>query len=144
MVQVAAESHGPVHLTNSGVRRLGDAVIVFDVHHTDRRQPNLPLVQLAVDVGDAVRPLLGPCQQLVPDIRNRESWRGHLSLASHELLDRPDLRDEVQEFIEQLEVPYPASFVAARLGVYRMHHRDWSQGWWRDFTWEHVQSVRLG
>jgi hypothetical protein len=48
---------------------------------------------------------------LTADIRGRQSWRGHLSLVSHELLDRADLRDEVEVFIDQLDIAHPSSFL---------------------------------
>ena len=77
-----------------------------------------------------VRPLLRPTEVQPADDRDRRSWRGHLFLASHELLDRDDLGDEVAEFVEQLAVPYPASFAATRLTVYRLRHPSWSGDWW--------------
>lgn len=65
-------------------------------------------------------PLLLPTDGLPADVRDRNSWRGHLSLASHELAARgEDFRDEVREFIEQLAVPYPGVFRSTRLAVYR-------------------------
>lgn len=143
VVQEVAGQHVPFRLTNSGVQRLGDVVLVFDVHHTDCGEPNQPLMDLAADVNAAVRPLLRLTEGLPVDVRDRQSWRGHLSLASHELFDRADLRNEVEEFINQLAVLHPQSFRCVRLSVYRLHHPDWSNGWWTNFWWEHVRSFPL-
>lgn len=143
VVQEVADRRGPVELTNRGVHRLADAVVVLDVHHTTGAEPNVALLDLAEDVGRSVVPLLRPTELLPADLRSRDDWFGHLSLASHELLDRPDLRDEVEEFVRQLPVTWPPSFQAARLTVYRLHHPDWSTGWWSDFSWDHVRSFPL-
>lgn len=142
-VNEVADRHHPLWLSNQGVHRLHDAVLVFDVHHRDVGEPNELLVNLAADVNAAVQPLLRPTERLHADVHDRETWRGHLSLASHELAERADLSDEVEEFIGQLGMQYPKAFRSARLAVYRLHHPDWSTGWWTDFWWEHVRSFRL-
>jgi hypothetical protein len=54
-----------------GLQRLGDAVIVFDVHDDGHELPNLPLVNLAPDITDVVRPLLRPTELLPADVRDR-------------------------------------------------------------------------
>jgi len=142
-VREVADRHAPIRLTNHGVHRLGD-VLVFDVHRSDAGQPNQPLLDLVTDVSAAVQPLLRLADGLPADIRDRQSWHGHLSLASHELAERrDDLRDEVREFIDQLAVPHPTSSRSGRLAVYRLHHPDWSTGWWASFWWEHIQSFPL-
>ncbi|WP_375426712.1 2'-5' RNA ligase family protein [uncultured Friedmanniella sp.] len=143
-VGVVAADHQPVRLVNRGVRLLAGSALVYEVHHGRDGKPNRPLVDLAADVDAAVRPLLRPTVLLPADVHDRLDWRGHLSLASHELFERADLRDEVAEFIEQLAVPYPEISVATRVAVYRQHHPDWSDGWWTGFRWEHVRSFGLG
>lgn len=143
-VDAVAARHRPFRLVNRGVRRILGAALVFEVHHGRDGQPNAPLLDLAADVNDAVRPLLRPTELLPADVHDRQTWFGHLSLASHELFERADLRDEVEDFVDQLAVPYPETFLATRVAVYRQHHPDWSDGWWTSFTWEHVRSFRLG
>jgi len=92
-------------------------LVVFDIHRVASGAPNAALIDLAADVAHAVQPLLRPVDSLAADIRGRESWRGHLSLASHELLDRADLRDEVEVFIHQLDIAHPSSFGAQLVAV---------------------------
>ena len=144
VVNGVAGRHVPFEIWNSGIRRLGDAAVVFDVHRVASGEPNEALIELAADVANAVQPLLRPVDSLAADIRGRESWRGHLSLASHELLDRADLRDEVEVFIRQLDIAHPSSFPAQLVAVFRLHHQNWSGPWWTSFRWEHLRSFRLG
>jgi hypothetical protein len=130
-VREVAGRCGPIQLANAGPRQLWGAVLAFDVHEDGRGHLNSGLLDLAVHVNDAVRPLLRP------------EWHGHMSLASHELLGRPDLLEEIDDFVQQLDEPYPARFEASRLGIFRFHHRDWTSDWWTDFWWELVDSVKL-
>lgn len=143
-VAAVVRRYVPFEVHNSGVRRLGDAAVVFDVHHDYAGEPSTALIDLAADMAATVRPLLRSVGSLAADIRGREDWQGHLSLASHELLDRADLRDEVESFIDQLDTPYPSKFIATTVTVYRLHHPSWSGPWWTTFWWEHLRSFRLG
>ena len=95
-VRAVAASRRPFPVQNNGIGRLGDSV-VYDVHDLDG-EPNAPLVGLVEELVAALRPLLRPVTGLPPDLRDREDWRGHLSLASHELRGEPDLREEVDTF----------------------------------------------
>ncbi len=132
-----------VGIRNAGVARLARA-LVYDLHR-DGGGPNGQLVALAEDVQAAVAPLLRPTPagSLPSDVPAPGAWRGHLSLASHELDERTDLDEEVEEYVTGLGVPVPDRFRAEWVGLYRQHHRTWSGRWWRDFTWEHVCSWRL-
>lgn len=144
-VREAARRHDPVAVTNAGSKLLWGSVLAFDVHEDGCGRPNAPLVDLAADVMDVVRSVVRHGGRGLPaDLHERADWHGHLSLASHELLDRADLRDEVEQFVRQLEEPYPVHFSASRLAVVRLHHRDWADGWWADFRWELVCTVALG
>ena len=142
VVGSVAAAHRTFQVHNSGIDRLGDSV-VFNVHNELDGTPNTALVNLAADLTRDLQPLLRTTDGLPADLRGRDSWRGHLSLASHELSDRADLRDEVELFIRQLETPYPSSFEAATVTVYRLYHPDWSGSWWTDFRWEHGHSLSL-
>jgi 2'-5' RNA ligase superfamily len=142
-VRVVAAGHRAFPVHNRGVARLGDAAVVFDVHEDDAGVPNRPLVDLAADVGGVVAPLLRDVAGLPADVRSRTDWRGHLSLASHELFERADLRDEVETFVRDLRTPHPRSFEATCLTVYRLRHPDWAGPWWTTFLWEHVRSIPL-
>jgi hypothetical protein len=86
---------------NRGIGRLGPPSVVYDVHELDG-QPNPALVALAATVDAAVRPLLADAPGLPADLYTPDRWRAHLSLASHDLFDRADLLDEVEEYVRGL------------------------------------------
>ena len=105
--------------------------------------PNAALVELAATVEDVIAPLLRSAAGLAADRYRPEHWSGHFSLASHELLEREDLRDEVEEFVRGLDVTPPARWRAEVVTLYRLSHPDWTGPWWETFTWRHVRSWRL-
>jgi hypothetical protein len=100
VVNSIVAAHPTFRVHNSGIDRLGDSV-VFNVHDEADGKPNTALVDLAVDVARVVQPLLRATSGLPPDLRGRDSWRGHISLASHELIDRVDLTGATQRSLSQ-------------------------------------------
>jgi hypothetical protein len=140
-VRAAVARRPRFEVQNNGIARLGDSV-VYDVHDLDGA-PNARLTALVEDLGPVLRPLLRPSTGLPPDLRSRDDWRGHLSLASHELLGRPDLGAEVEAFVRDLDVPCPSRFAATTVTVYRFLDTTWTGAWWTTLRWERVTSVRL-
>ncbi len=128
-------------VANAGVDRMRTA-IVYDVHQLDG-VPNAAFVALAHRVEEVLTPLLVPAPGLAPDVPSTGRWHGHLSLASHELGERPDLADEIEEFVRGLDVAVPASFLADTVSAYRFTHPTWTGPWWTDLRWEHLRSWRL-
>jgi hypothetical protein len=128
---------------NLGIRRLADAAIAYDVSALDGA-PNRSLNDLAGAVDSVVRPLLGPSGGLPPDLYEPDHWMPHISLVSHELRVRADLREEIEDYVDGLGVIPPASFTADTVMLYRFAHNTWTGSWWRDMRWEHVRSWRLG
>jgi hypothetical protein len=129
-------------VVNSGIRRLGVAV-VYDVHHLADATPNTPLVELATAVDTAVAPLRRPAEDPEPNQFDRHAFRAHLSLASHDLRVRPDLSEEVEEFVHGLGVETPPTFSADTVSLYRTRSDDWTGRYWLSLTWEHLRSWRL-
>jgi hypothetical protein len=125
----------PFSVRNHGLSWLNGG-LVYDVHNEE-------IAQLAATVDAVVRPLLEPAPGLAADLFEPDRWRAHLSLASHDLVARPDLHDEVEEYVRGLAVEAPAEFTAEVVAVYRLEHETWTGSWWRAMTWEHVRSVRL-
>lgn len=142
LVADVAREFRPITVQNNGIARLGESV-VFDIHHLDG-SPNRALVELAARVNAVVRPVLRTATGLAPDVLDGDRWRGHLSLASHELAGQPELGAEVDAFIRDLPVPYPERFDVTTLTIYRLHNRHWRPGWWTTFRWERIGSVGLG
>ncbi len=128
-------------VVNAGVRRPGG--VIYDVHHLADGTPNLPLVELAAAVDAAVAPLRLPADDPEPNLFDRHRFQAHLSLASHDLYERPDLTDEVEEFVRGLGIEVPATFPGDTVALYRTSSDDWSGRWWRTMTWEHLHTWRL-
>lgn len=143
-VRDVASRHQPIATANAGPQQLWDSVLAFDVHDDGNGAPNAALVDLAVDVMQAVRPLLAPTEHLPADLHDRADWHGHLSLASHELVGRPKQLMLLDQFVRELAEPFPARFEATLVGAFRFHHADWTGTWWTDFTWELVELFELG
>ena len=128
-------------IQNSGIALLGESV-VYDVHDIDGT-PNASLISLVGDLEPVLRPLLRPSTGLPPDLRTSGDWRGHLSLASHELHGQPDLRAEVEAFVRDLDLPCPSRFAATAVTVYRFVTRAWTGTWWTTLCWERITSFGL-
>lgn len=142
VLDAALTGRSAVTAHNSGVRPLG-AGWVYDWHLLPDGSPNPPLVALADAVDAAVAPLRRPASHPPSNDVRAESWHAHLSLASHDLYDRADLREEVGHFLRGLSLDVPATVVADRVALYRTASDDWSGRWWRSLTWEHVRTWRL-
>ena len=69
--------------------------LVYDVHGPE-------MAQLAATVDAVVRPLLEPAPGLAADLFEPDRWYAHLSLGSHDLAARPDLHDEVEDYVRGL------------------------------------------
>jgi hypothetical protein len=138
----ALEDVAAFPIENAGPWRHPEGVIVYDIHDLGGA-PNAALIGLAERVDAAVRPLLGSAPGFDPDTYEPGEWRAHLSLASHELFERADLRDEVEEYIAALDVRYPPRFTADTVALYRLEHPTWTGAWWEAMRWEHVRSWRL-
>ncbi|MET0693612.1 MAG: 2'-5' RNA ligase family protein [Propionibacteriaceae bacterium] len=128
---------------NSGVQRLGE-VLVYNIHERDG-QPNPDLLNLKSAVDLAARPLLAstPPGQLAADVHDLVRWKAHVSLATHELFSRPELVDEIEEYVTRLATPVPATFAADTVSLYRFVHPTWSGSWWNDMCWDYLRSWRL-
>lgn len=143
-VRTIAARHQPVTIVNAGSQRLWESVLAYDVHRDQTGAANTALVDLAVDVMEAVRPLLTARTHLTADVHDRADWYGHLSLASHDLAGRPEWLTLIEHFVHELAEPFPEHFEASRLGVFRLHHPDWTGTWWTSFTWELAELIQLG
>lgn len=130
-------------VVNSGVGRLRGGAVVYDIHHVADGSPNAPLVELAAAVDAAVAPLRRPADDPEPNLFDRDAFRAHLSLASHDLSVRPDLSAEVEEFIHGLGIEASATFAGDTVSLYRTRSDDWSGRYWLTLTWEHLHTWRL-
>lgn len=127
---------------NRGVRASGVG-FVYDVHHRADGTPNAEFVDLAAAVDAAVAPLRLPMNSPQVHGFDRAGFLAHLSLASHDLYERPDLHDEVGEFVTGLDVAVPQGFRGRTVTLYRTASSDWSGRWWRSLVCEHVATWTL-
>lgn len=130
-----------VRMQNAGVRELGD-VVVYDVSRCDGRV-NAGLHELARIVDAGVAPLLAPTSGFPADVYIEDRFHPHLSLASHDLRSRPELRAEVARFAAALPVAFSPEFLGETVAVYRFEHPDWEGRWWEGLRWTHVRSRHL-
>ncbi len=128
---------------NAGIRPM-DAGFVYDVHHlADGRTPNHLLADLARAVDAGLAPLRAPVAHHHPVNYSPSGFRGHLSLASHDLIERPDLSEEIGEYVSALPIEPPRSFTGEVVALYATFSDDWSGRWWRTLRFEHLRSWRL-
>ena len=130
----------PVH--NKGIERVGDAW-VYNVHEDGHGNPNAALVDLARRVMGALTPwALEHDDHLVGRFSPEEFW-GHLSLASHDLVVRPALSEEVGAFLTALPLTPPPTFVADTVTLFELTADDWRGHWWESLRWRHLHSWQL-
>ncbi|MFF5966462.1 2'-5' RNA ligase family protein [Streptomyces collinus] len=128
---------------NAGVRRQGVG-LVYDVHHlADGITPNPDFADLAALVDKAVAPLESAAPNPAANPFDEDTFRAHLSLVSHDMYVRPDLSEEVREYVDGLPVTFPQTFRGDRVSLYRTRSDDWTGRWWQTLTWEHVHTWRL-
>lgn len=127
---------------NGGIRGQGVG-FVYDLHLRADGSVNEELVALARDIDRAVAPFRFPVGVSGPNDFDPERFRGHLSLASHDLYTRPDLRDEVRDYLDGLGVDVPQGFRGDTVTMYRTSSPDWSGRWWTTLRWEHVRTWTL-
>ncbi|MEV7871054.1 2'-5' RNA ligase family protein [Streptomyces sp. NPDC088124] len=133
----------PFTVHNAGVRRQGVG-LVLGVHHlADGTTPNPAFLALAEAVDRAVAPLVTPAPNPDPHTFDRATFEAHLSLVSHEMYVRPDLSEELEEYVRGLPVPFPDAFPGDTVALYRTRSDDWSGRWWTTLTWEHLHTWRL-
>lgn len=128
-------------VSNAGIVRLGGA-LVYDVHGDATGRPNRPLVALAEAVRDAVLAVSLPIDDHLVTPVEDAVFHGHLSLASHDLVGREDLADEIEDFLRGLPLAPPPTFTAEVVTLLAFE-ADWTSAWWHAMTWRHLRSWRL-
>lgn len=127
---------------NAGITR-GNPTIFYDIDRLESGEKNQALHDLAIAVNDVIAPLTNyqPGDWIQPFVGG--NFHAHLSLASHDLRRRVDLREEVEEYLRAIPMEYSRSFTAEYITLFRFQSADWNAEWWYDITWEHIRSWRL-
>ncbi|MBD3010677.1 MULTISPECIES: 2'-5' RNA ligase family protein [unclassified Streptomyces] len=127
---------------NVGIEK-GGGGIGFNLHGLPDGSPNPGITALLDTVRRAVAPVARPMDHYRANPLDPGRFRAHLSIASHELLLRPELRPEILDFVEGLGWEPPRSFTADTVSLFRFRSPDWHAQWWLHMTWDHVRSWRL-
>lgn len=142
-VEVALEDQREFVVWNAGITR-SNVTIAFDVNGVPGGEVNSSLGTLAERVNDAMSPFALDFDGELGPPYSPEGFRAHISLASHDLKVREDLREEVEEFIRGLDIAYPEAFVATTVSMFEFWSDDWHSEWWHSLTWRHLRSWKLG
>ncbi|MFE9067892.1 2'-5' RNA ligase family protein [Streptomyces violaceusniger] len=127
---------------NTGIEK-GGGGIGFNLHDLPDGSPNPGITNLLDVVRRAMAPVAKPMDHYRANPLDPGRFRAHLSIASHELLLRPELRPEMLDFVRGLAWDPPHSFTAGTVSLFRFRSPDWHAQWWRHMTWGHVRSWRL-
>jgi 2'-5' RNA ligase len=128
---------------NNGVHRFGPRSIVTTIRDLPDGTINQALYELQERAWTALEPLFHPECEFTPGeprgLSKPHPFHPHLTLAMADL--RPELQDEVLEFITQQGDIGPQQFTVDTCHLYRFH-ADWSQPWWHTLRWELIHSWR--
>lgn len=127
---------------NAGIVRNGGAV-TYDVSRSPGGGRNEALVALAADVNAALAPLAHDIDAYLVAPFDRERFRAHLSLASHEMVTQRELADDVEAFVRAVPVVVPPTFAASRVALYEFRSDGWAGHWWESLTWRHLRTWAL-
>lgn len=141
-IEPAVRAAEQFEVVNAGITRRNIA-ITYDVNNGHNGKTSGEMLGLAIMMNAALRPLAVPYEGLKVDPFSVGTFHAHISLASHELRYRVDLREEVEAFIHGLEYPVPASFNAEVVSLYQFTSEDWAGNWWETLKWEHHKSWKL-
>ena len=141
-IEPAIKASEQFRVVNAGITRRNIA-ITYDVNNGQNGKTSGPMLGLAIMINSALKPLAVHYEQLKVDPFSGGTFHAHISLASHELRKREDLREEVETFIHGLECPVPASFNAEIVSLYEFTSEDWPGNWWETLKWTHHKSWKL-
>jgi hypothetical protein len=125
---------------NSGIECRNQRTYEYNINLDETgTEPNGPFARVATAVAAAVAPLSVPVDDYLTTPVAEYGFAAHLALASHDLFVDPRLSEEVGDFLSELPLRPPASFLARWYSLFEFR-ADWSGHWWKDMTWRHVHS----
>jgi hypothetical protein len=102
-------------------------------------KPNESLGRVAAAVAEAVAPLSDRVEDFLTPPVAEYRFSAHFGLASHDLSVDQSLSAQVGDFLAELPLQPPASFVARWYSLFTFR-ADWSGQWWHNMTWRHIHS----
>lgn len=135
-VDEVAGRHAPVRVEHAGPRRW-HRVIACDVH-------DAAVDALARDVEASLTDLRGRTDtDYLTGQTSTADFRAHLTIAGQDIALRPDLTDEVEEFVAAFAADFPSVMTARHVTTFRFESDHWPGRWWTDMTWQLLRSVPL-
>lgn len=133
----------PVSFYNRGVAPSRGGVI-HDVGRLQTGEPNRALLELFRRAKTHLDPLRVPVPGEYKGGVNAEAgFYGHMSLAAHDLGLRPDLAEEVLQYLLELSIDARGNYLATTASLYRFETDDWNGRWWEQLAWTHLKSFPL-
>jgi hypothetical protein len=127
---------------NSGIARLGPFV-VFDIDRVPSGEQNHGIHELACTVNEHLSAMRRTMEVRGATEFSAATFQAHLSLATHDLTAKPDLADEVEDFLGAIPHGAPPEFAANKVMLYRFESPNWSGEWWRSLRWSHLHTWTL-
>lgn len=140
----ATDTVPAVHLFNAGLAPYHGG-ICHGVGRLQGGQPNPALLDLFRRARTHLDPLrTALTDQYTGGVTEEAQFYAHMSLAGHDLARRPDLADEVLEFLIELDIAAIGEYIADTVSLYRFETASgWEGPWWETMTWKHLRSFRL-
>ena len=136
------ERHRPFPMHNAGIKKLTSA-IVYDMNTLPCGAHNQPLTDLALDINATLAPLRGELPQKLVGPFHPEGFHAHMSLASHELMIRPELNEQVEAFIRAMPDTPPTDTIGEWVALYQFWSEDWQGNWWETLRWRQEHAWQL-
>lgn len=135
-VAAVAGRHAPVRLPHDGPRRW-HRVIACDVHDET-------VDALARDVEASLADLRARTDtDYLTGQTSTAAFRAHLTIAGQDLALRPDLTEEVEQFVAEVAADFPPVMTGRYVSTFRFESDHWPGRWWSDLTWQLLHSVPL-
>ena len=142
-VTSVAGRHAPFTAHNRGLTRY-DAGIAYDVNHREDGSVNAEFTDLAVALEQELEPVRGRTDaDYLTGQTTTKGFNAHLTIAGQDYYLRPDLHDEVWQFLQQVAPAVPECFPVASVSVFRFRSDHWASEWWKDMTWRHMGTIPL-
>ena len=135
---------GPVRFFNRGLVEYHGGII-HDIESLEDGTPNPALLELFRRARQHLDPLrVPPRQEFKGGVTEEAGFHGHISIAAHDLALRPELWDEVYEFLAQLDVDMRGEYISTTASLYAFETQSgWDGRWWETMSWRLLSSMRL-
>jgi len=143
-VETVVRRYPAIEAHNRGLTRSGGAII-YDIHCRPDGSVNQPLTDLARHIERDLEQIRARTDHdYMTGHATNDAFHAHLTIAGQDLALREDLQAEIWQYACALAPDTPADFTIDTVSVYRFRSDHWASEWWKDMTWQHLRSFRLG